>query len=497
MANVRKKSASRGAPGRKLSARRGRSSKIPRPDVITVDTVQAWISVIYGKTIETARGSEGALSASFLRLLLQTGEMLLRPDFLSDYNRELSLHPQLANGLQPTADMGAALITKWNVDEILLPAHGTLATFAVPLFAPSDGTQRRRPDTTLTLRSRLDWAALGAHSQYLLMCTRCHTPQGPRNVMATPRANVPSIGKQIEAILGPSRTIPVSQPRGLPKQPGIFVQDELWGHLMPNIGPGDYGRRRPRPFDTSLAGLLDAVTGISGYLPALPQWFQNQQLDDIVERLRPVAAVLRKLRCVRCDRTNVIRYLPRILMPIDLDLSADEHANRARRRTERLHRARTFVLKRSALSNVLWIPPMHDPGELLETIKALFDLLDRSGAKPTDDATSWRVAIWTQMAVTRKRSRVAGSHWESLVPKILNEFARDEERGRVEADLRALPGCVANLRRSNQAVERACAIFDAIMKPKHRPTRDLLRRYCEVYVFTATSKYRRGSQPTS
>jgi hypothetical protein len=290
--------------------------------------------------------------------------------------------------------------------------------------------------------------------------------------------------------------IPGPQIPGLPKQPGIIVQDEVWGRLMPNIGPGDFGRRRPGPMELSLAGIFDGVTGLSGYLPAVPDELREHLMEVHLARLRPVANVLRKLRCVRCGQRGTIRYLPRILMPIDLDLSPEAHSDRARRRTLALHRARSYVSSYPALSELFWIPPMYDRGELLTTSKGLFDLLDTHGGRPADEhARYWQVAIWTQMAVMRKSDRRSGGYWESQIHQIKDGFVPSSTAkwSTVEARLRELPETVSRLRRSGQAVERALAILDTLMTPPYRDTRDTLRRYCEIHIYPHAQKHRRRS----
>jgi hypothetical protein len=268
--------------------------------------------------------------------------------------------------------------------------------------------------------------------------------------------------------------------------------------MTPNIAPGDFGRVRPKPLDIMLSGLLDAVTGISGYLPALPPYLRDEHLEAHAARLELVAAVLKRLRCIRCGLVDTIRYLPRILMPIDLDLSPEAHAARAKRRTLRLHRAREFVTQRPELSSVLWIPPMHDPEELLESSKDLFTLLDTAGGKPLNEVdTYWRVAIWAQMAITRKHQGKVGAHWVGLLPKI--ETAIRSNAGTpwpmVEARLRELPGHVAGLGRVDDAEQRALKILDVLMTPKFEKARDVLRRYCEIHVYPPAQKHHRRTRP--
>jgi hypothetical protein len=183
-----------------------------------------------------------------------------------------------------------------------------------------------------------------------------------------------------------------------------------------------------------------------------------------------------------------------MMMPIDLDLSPDALSHRARRRTVRLHTARAFVARRPALSDVIWIPSMHDPGELLETSKGLFNLLDSSGGEPANEiATYWRVAIWAQMAVTRKREGKIGGHWKILLAKIEAAVGSNLKSPwpEIEERLRELPGCVSGLTKSDDAEKRGLKLLDVLMTPKYQKARDALRRYCEIHVYPPAQKHRR------
>ena len=449
--------------------------------------MRAWTATLMRESIRSAANEEGSLSGPFLRLMLISAAALLREEFLRAFNDELEAHPQLAHGLQPTADMGAPLLEPWNVDEILTPAQDTLATFPVPTFQFSAKLgDPSAADLPRDMRSSLDWAGMGWHSQYVMVCMRCEMPQGPRNTLGRgPKAHVPSIGRQIERILGRCRGIPVPQPHGLPPQPALPIQDEVWGGLMPNIAPGDHGRCRPNPMGASLGGLFDLVTGISGRLHHL-EWARESIIEPNNSRLEQVSRVLEQLRCVRCGRPGTIRYLPRILMPIDIDLDPETQADRARRRAVRLRESRDVMKLFPAAQSVFLILRDHSTPEHLETGKDLHLLLDQSGEVKLDERTRyWPVAMWVH-DVTK---RAAGKHWKGLLPRFRQHCKPPSKLPWAQmrillADFPArLPG------QRIGAAKRALATLDLLLTEEFKDARVVLKRDYDLYALQDARKY--------
>lgn len=484
------RSASRRKAGevrRPASKRQNPKSASPAHVPITEEMVRTWTATLLQESIRTAGGEEGSRSGSFLRLMLVSAAALMREDFRRVYNTELKAHPLLANGLQPTADMGAILLDPWNVDEILLPAHHTFAKFPVPVFHhsaklanPSDEGVPRN------VRPSLDWAGMRWHSQYVMVCTRCDTPQGPRNTLGRPKADISSIGRQIERILGPGRRITESQP-------ALRLQDEVWGGLMPNISPSDHGRVRPHPMkDISLGPLFDLATGISGYIQHVPEWARDSLTLPANRQLEQVGLVLEKLQCVRCGRLGTIRYLPRILMPIDMDLDPETQADRARRRATSLREARDILKLFPAAQSVFLILQDHPTGELLETGKDLYLLLDRSGTVELDERTRcWPVAMWVHDAT----KRASGKYWKKLLPRFRQHCTPPigTPWSRVRSLLGGLPAKLPSQRIGS--AKRALATLDLLLTDELNEVRVVLRRDYEMHALQDARKYFRGKFP--
>lgn len=378
---------------------------------------------------------------TLLYLAEQTVEGLSDRAFRESYARLLAGSPRAGVGhfMASNAAGGRQFIRELGVVEII-PVQATAgepSTFPGNQFPRPVVHHRSRnpraagsvePENIRLLLNHI--AFLGWHPQYLLVCTRCGWPQGALATAEAYASDVPHPCDQAREWWDRSRS-------GFDDEAGQFTLDriissfseEVWG-LEVIKTPAD--RLTPlirRPVSGEIGKVLDEV-----FFGRVPEWWPRKEELAAAwrERRDLLAQLLSALTCQVCGELGHLRYMPRLLFPIDADLTVESQAETLTSVARLFVDARERLEADPAIGGVLWIP-MPFPRLRLSELAQRFELRHEDRTPPAERVPNlWLVALWLldvasasskrprgkRAAPGKYRSRDRRMTWEALFDEV-------------------------------------------------------------------------------
>ena len=182
--------------------------------------------------------------------------------------------------------------------------------------------------------------------------------------------------------------------------------EEVWGSDAIKT-PAD--RRTPltrRPTSGEIAKVLDEAFGAS----PIPKWWPRQEgeVERRRERVELLAKILAPLKCQICAEVGNLKYLPRLLLPIDADLTAESQTQYLTSLAAVFETARRALSSDVRLRQVIWIPkafPRLRLSELARRLELRHEARPRSTETP--EHNWWLIAMWLAdvSATSRRKTR--------------------------------------------------------------------------------------------
>ncbi len=331
-------------------------------------------------------------------------ELLLDRAFRKKYEHLLKKYAPAAAGRYMASDpeAGRALLQELGIISVvpppkapggpgLLPPH----QFPLPVTHHRSRAARGRagqPGNIRLLLDHLDF--LGWHPAYLLVCTRCGWLQGALGGPVSYASDIPYPPVQVKTWW---REAGEEVRRG-DTEFGYLIDElvrefseEVWGFdAAKTWSPRAHSSWR-HPTSSGTASVLDFLAGFSGF----PDVSDRQEAEARqFRRAEALALILRQLRCQACTVKRDIRYMPRIMLPLDADLSTKSQSDSASSLSKLLDGARDRVSKEPRAAKVIWIPTRF-PRIRLSELSQRFELRHEERI-PAEKRTPnlWLVALW-------------------------------------------------------------------------------------------------------
>ncbi len=355
-------------------------------------------------TLLEQAGSDAPVPLERIYLAERSIELLLDGEFRKRYETLLKKYAPAAAGRYMASDpeAGRALLQELGIISVVPPPKapggpGFLPSHQFPLPVTHHRGRAARakagqPDNIRLLIDHLE--SLGWHPAYLLVCTRCGWLQGALGGPVTYASDIPYPPVQVKTWW---RAAGEELRRG-DTEFGYFIDElvrefseEVWGFdAVKTWSPRAHSSWR-HPTSGPIAGLLDFLTGFSGF-PEGP--LKKEAEARQFRRAEALALMLCQLRCQACAVKGDIRYMPRILLPLDADLSPKSQADSASSLSKLLDGARDRISKEPRAAGVIWIPARF-PRVRLSELSQRFELRheERIPAK-SRVPNLWLVALW-------------------------------------------------------------------------------------------------------
>jgi len=367
---------------------------------------------------ETARNPKHHVPLAILYLAEQTVEGLADATFREKYSALLAESGRAAAGRFMASDpeQGRKFIRELRVVEVIpasecpnqpdvFPGH----SFPRPVVHHRSRADRKAPSTgPENIRLLLNHIPfLQWHPQYLLTCTRCGWPQGALATSEAYASDVAHPCAQVEAWWGRNRReLSDEATQRILERFVKGFSEEVWGGDVIKT-PAD--RQTPlirRPVSGDLGRVLDEAFSFR----SVPEWWPHKEklLASRAERIDLLGQLLVALKCQICAETGHLRYMPRILFPIDADLSAQTQAEVSISLASLFEDAREALAADPFLCRVLWLPQPF-PRLRLSELAQRFELRHQERARRSSvrEQNWWLVAMWLADVSSASRKRVA------------------------------------------------------------------------------------------
>jgi hypothetical protein len=427
-----------------------------------------WSGVALNETLAIEKPSS-RIGEAFLSVQ-HAIQRMLNPRFLDAYNRALYGPGQLdkRRHFDPvTHEDDRDLMLTWGVRDIVWPMwsppdrrFSMLAPFPVPLIQwghriPESEEQVRPAET----RSPLYMPEMEWHPLYVLVCSICTWPQGPRGAAEIYNTKVPGVKAQLEQFPGIVTALASREELVVGTRPPLVVEYEAWGGLADVHRPRDRASDRGFEAFSRTGGVLDQAMG-STRQHDVPE-FRKIQEERLREELVELAAILKILKCRRCTAVGFVRYVPQVTLPITLVKSPKAQGDQAKTLAKRLAAARARIGEDPLFKAVLWLPNIPPRQRILDIAKRVAYarvLALRPGTEL--DLSKWLFTTWVHEQGTKQVS------WTKVLERL--DFPKDmpmSNRERVLKELESFPTVIRTALsgiRPGRAVDRVLQLIERL-----------------------------------
>lgn len=471
----------------------------PRPaEPITQSEVVRWARRIEAVARRSRTAPDPDFPREFLFTLEQSIRRLLDPVFRAEFSEALFGGQQLATRGFFASDpaRGRPLLQKWGLIEVIPPRwdgqrrrYLRLAPFHVPIFHwPGRGGS-----SELSLRLLLDRHPMTWHPQYLLRCRLCGWSQGALGSVWTFHSTITLPRQQLEQF-----TSARSGRRGESRRPCTIYRDiarsfaeEVWGFESANFAMDRNQRAQRQPRSGKIADLLDEAMGYRVTLALRPEIDPHKMFPRSVRpRLRVLRLLLRELRCQVCDRTDTLRFVPRVLFPIDIDATENSQIDLVGEIVRDLLAKREALQSDAIARGVFLIPgmiPFLRPMQIADRIASLCD--DAGATLPAVRVDPRLAAMWTIARMKDERS------WRSLETDLLDcSTLPVEEDDLANNQIGPLRDAVLTASAGKRPGQAAGLVWDLLHTERYRCAGELIMKHYKEKVIPRTPTKRRSKR---
>jgi len=407
-------------------------------------------------------------AGEWLLNLQHSVERMLNKEFLAIFNDTLYGEARLEalRHFDPvTYEAHGRLQRDWMIREVVWPAwlpedgrYTMIASFPVPIVHWRGLDAPPKSTTPSKTRSPLRHFEMRPHTQYVLICSSCDWPQGPRGGAEIFNSKFPTLRAQLDRVGGEANLDggPANDPRFL--ELWLSIEHEVWGLFAFHLAPGtknpddktQHAGRRRLPFDTAL-----------GFAGPVHDFMEA----DLTERLEIVAWILERLQCRNCGAFGAIRYLPQVQLPIEYHLAPNTSARRASKLAERLRSTRPRA-DDDVRYRVFWFPKEPPRQRAAALAKRTALALAHAGDPPVMLLLAdWLIPI----------ARLGEKPWIDRIEIELLERVPEEGRRIVAERLAALREALATLDRPQSLSASAAQLQGILARPEHQDLTSLLQ----------------------
>jgi hypothetical protein len=468
----------------------------PRPaKPITRGEVLRWARHVEAMARKTHDESNRALPPDLVLTLEQSIRRLLDPTFRSEFSEALYGEQQLAVRSFFASDptRGRELLRKWGVINVIPPfwneslkRYSLLASFHVPIFHwPARGSL---PGEEPSIRLMLDRAPMTWHPQYILRCRLCGWPQGGLGRAEAFSSNIPTPHDQLNRLLearAPGRR--KLRARTIYRELVESFGEEIWGFKSANFAMDKRRGDLRQPRSGKIADLLDETMGyVETYQLRIDIDPSRMFLRRVGPRLRVLRWILRRLRCQVCDRVDSLRFVPRLMFPLDLDVTERAQAEFAYELARDLMERRGLVHSESFAKGIFWFPgsaPHLRPVQVADRIRSLCE--DARVKRPNRPVDPRLAAMWV---IARVRDVKRWGAFEALV--LDSSQLPVEEDDLATEQIGPLKDAVLLASRGKKPGQAAGPVLNLLHDERYRSAGNLLLEHYRSKIIPKTPKKR-------